>query len=99
VASNDGLHRSKDGAQTWNGWERAAGSLGRIPVYSLAQVTVDDRVTIYAGTTGGYVENVSTEAHSLAGTSGTLVRAGVYRYTTRSNPRILLPLALKRYAP
>ena len=98
AASNDGLYRSRDGAQTWDGWERASGSLGRIPVYSLAQVATDDRVVVYAGTTGGYVENVSIEAHALAGTSGTLVRAGVYRYTTRSNPRFHFPLALKRYA-
>jgi len=95
LATSDGLWRSRDGAQTWAGWERAAGSLGHVPVYSLAQVATDDRIILYAGTTGGYVE--STEALALASNGDTLVNAGVYRYTTRRNPRFCLPLVLKRY--
>ncbi len=95
LAANDGLWRSRDGGQTWPGWERAAGSLGRVPVYSLAQVATDDRIILYAGTTGGYVE--SAEGPELASSGGSLVNAGVYRYTARRNPRFCLPLALKRY--
>lgn len=96
LATSDGLWRSRDGAQTWAAWERAAGSLGRVAVYSLAQVATDDRIILYAGTTGGYVE--STEGPELASNGDTLVNAGVYRYTTRRNPRFCLPLVLKRYA-
>jgi photosystem II stability/assembly factor-like uncharacterized protein len=91
-----GLFRSTDGGQ-W--WQRAAGTLGRVPIYSLATVTATERVILYAGTAGGYVEGGGAQALSLANNDGTLVNAGVYRYTTRRTWDVYLPLVLKAYAP
>jgi photosystem II stability/assembly factor-like uncharacterized protein len=91
-----GLYRSTDGGQSW---ERAAGTLGYVPIYSLATVTATDRVILYAGTTGGYVEDGGAQGLSLANDNGTLVNAGVYRYTTRRTWELYLPLVFKAYAP
>jgi photosystem II stability/assembly factor-like uncharacterized protein len=93
-AAQQGLYRSTDGAQSW---QPAAGMLGRLPVYSLAVVTATDRVILYAGTTGGVVADTAS-ARTQANTDGTLVNAGVYRYTTRIT-RVYLPLIFKSYAP
>jgi photosystem II stability/assembly factor-like uncharacterized protein len=93
-----GLFRSTDGAQSWEGLERAAGTLGYVPIYSLATVTATDRVILYAGTTGGYVESGGAQALNLAN-DGTLVNAGVYRYTTRRTWELYLPLVFKVYTP
>lgn len=94
-AAIQGLYRSTDGAQSW---QRAAGVLGQVPVYALAVVTATDRVILYAGTTGGYVESGAAQALNAASDSGTLVSAGVYRYTTRRLTRhVYLPLVLRAY--
>lgn len=63
-------------------------------------VTTTDRVILYAGTTGGYVEGGAAQAWSQADTAnGTLVNAGVYRWTSRlPTARVYLPLVLKGYA-
>jgi photosystem II stability/assembly factor-like uncharacterized protein len=90
-----GLLRSTDGAQSW---QRAAGTLGHVPIYSLATVTATDRVILYAGTTGGYVEGGGAQALSLTTNDGTLVNAGVYRYTRRTW-RVYLPLVLRATVP
>jgi photosystem II stability/assembly factor-like uncharacterized protein len=97
--SGPGLYRSTDGSQTWSGWDRAAGSLGYVPVYALAEVTATDRVILYAGTTGGYVENGAAQVLNLANDDGALVNAGVYRYTTRRTWELYLPLVFKTYTP
>jgi photosystem II stability/assembly factor-like uncharacterized protein len=94
AASDQGLYRSADGAQSW---QRAAGVLGYVPVYSLACVTATDRVILYAGTTGGYAQAVGERGLNLAVADGTLVGAGVYRYTTRRSSAYL-PLVLKTYS-
>ena len=91
-----GLLRSTDGGQSW---QRAAGTLGHVPIYSLATVTATDRVILYAGTTGGYVESGAAQVLSAADNGGTLVNAGMYRYTTRRTFDLYLPLVLKAYAP
>ncbi|MFW6136334.1 MAG: IPT/TIG domain-containing protein [Chloroflexota bacterium] len=97
--SGPGLYRSEDGAQSW---ERATGELGRVPVYSADSVRVDDRVFLYAGTTGGYVGETDAQAFGTArfeaATQETLVNAGVYRYTRRPARKIYVPLVLKTYA-
>jgi photosystem II stability/assembly factor-like uncharacterized protein len=99
AAKPEGLFRSTDGAQSWAGWERASGVLGYVPIYSLATVTATDRVILYAGTTGGYVASGGAQALGLASAGGTLVNAGVYRYTTRSAWEVYLPLVFKVYTP
>jgi len=88
-ATGIGLLRSTDGAQSW---ERAAGTLGYVPIYSMATVTATDRVILYVGTTGGYVEGGVAQALDFANNGGTLVNAGVYRYTSRRGLRVYLPL-------
>jgi photosystem II stability/assembly factor-like uncharacterized protein len=94
AAALQGLFRSTDGVQSW---QPAAGALGHVPIYSLAVVTATDRVILYAGTTGGSVaETPSTRIQAKTG--GTLVSAGVYRYTTRIT-RVYLPLIFKSFAP
>jgi photosystem II stability/assembly factor-like uncharacterized protein len=91
-----GLFRSIDGAQSW---EQAAGVLGQVEIHSLATVTATDRVILYAGTTGGYVESGAAQALSLTNNDGTLVNAGVYRYTTRRTWQVYLPHMLRAYIP
>jgi hypothetical protein len=93
AAKPDGLFRSTDGAQSWEGWSRASGPLGHVPIYSLAT----DRVILYAGTTGGYAEPGEADALGFANDEGMLVQAGVYRYTTvgLGEGRIYLPLLLR----
>jgi photosystem II stability/assembly factor-like uncharacterized protein len=94
-----GLYRSDDGAQSW---ERATGELGRVPIYSIDSVRVDDRVFLYAGTTGGRVEDTASQAVSKATLGATaeetLVNAGVYRYTSRRARKVYLPLVLRSYS-
>lgn len=96
AATLQGLLRSTGGVQSW---ELAAGVLGHVPVYSLAVVTATDRVILYAGTTGGVVESGGAQVLSLANNDGTLVNAGVYRYTTRLAWEVYLPLVFKAYTP
>jgi photosystem II stability/assembly factor-like uncharacterized protein len=91
-----GLFRSIDGAQSW---EQAAGVLGQVEIHSLATMTATDRVILYAGTTGGYVESGAAQALSLTNNDGTLVNAGVYRYTTRRTWQVYLPHMLRAYIP
>ena len=91
-----GLFRSTDGAQSW---EQAAGVLGQVDIHSLATGTATDRVILYAGTTGGYVENGAAQELSLTNNDGTLVNAGVYRYTTRLIWQVYLPRVLRAYIP
>jgi photosystem II stability/assembly factor-like uncharacterized protein len=88
AASGQGLSYSTDGAQTW---QQVGGALGQIPVYSIAAVTTDDRVILYAGTTGGVVETSAIQHWDQSAAGSTLVNAGVYRYTTL-NMRLFLPL-------
>jgi hypothetical protein len=92
-AAAQGLYRSTDGAQSWS---RAAGALGYVPIYSVAVVTATDRVILYAGTTGGYVQDETAHMLSAAGSDGLLVSAGVYRQTTRLlTERVYLPVLLR----
>jgi photosystem II stability/assembly factor-like uncharacterized protein len=93
AATAGGLRCSLDGGQTWS---RAAGVLGYVPIYSLATLREGERVILYAGTAGGYVEGGAAGALSAVKPEGTLVNAGVYRYTTL-RPRwwVYLPLVLR----
>jgi len=94
AASGNGLFRSADAGQSWS---RANGVLGQLPIYSLATVTDTDRVFLYAGTTGGTVAGASQALGAAAvapAADGTLVNAGVYRYTSR-NVRVYLPLVIR----
>jgi photosystem II stability/assembly factor-like uncharacterized protein len=92
-AATDRLLRSTDGAQSWT---QAAGVLGQVPVYSLAAVEAEGRVVLYAGTTGGHVEGGAAGALSKVNAQGTLVNAGVYRYTTLRRWWVYLPLVLRQ---
>jgi photosystem II stability/assembly factor-like uncharacterized protein len=96
AATSDGLYWSIDGAQ---GWAPASGALGYVPIYSLAAVTATDRVILYAGTTGGYVESGTAQVSSSASDGAALVNAGVYRYTTQLAWEIYLPLLFKAHTP
>jgi photosystem II stability/assembly factor-like uncharacterized protein len=93
-----GLSRLNVDEEPWQ-WTQAPGVLGQVPVYSLATVTDTDRVFLYAGTTGGRVGETGTEALGAAGldaaADGTLVSAGVYRYTTRRARKLYLPLIIR----
>lgn len=88
-----GLYRSRDGAQTW---ERVPGALGSLPIYALDAATAEDRVFLYAGTTGGTVAAPATRAQ--AADASTLVSAGVYRFAQRTW-RVCLPVVLSSYTP
>jgi photosystem II stability/assembly factor-like uncharacterized protein len=89
--TDQGLLRSVDGGQSWNA---AAGALGHVPIYSLETVTDTDRLFLYAGTTGGRVQETGALAQGIAVENG-LVNAGVYRYTTRQMKKLYLPLILR----
>jgi photosystem II stability/assembly factor-like uncharacterized protein len=93
AATGGGLLRSANGGQSWS-W--AAGVLGKVPVYSLATVRDGERVILYAGTTGGYVEGGAAAALSQADAEGTLVNAGVYRYTSLRRWWVYLPLVVRQ---
>lgn len=92
AATTEGLYLSTDGAQSWS---RVAGELGYVPIYSLATVDAVDRTILYAGTTGGFVESGTAHMLGLRNLDGTLVSAGVYRYTTRRTWELYLPLEFK----
>nr|NIV29586.1 hypothetical protein [Anaerolineae bacterium] len=92
LAGGMGLRRSTDGGDSW---ERAAGVLGQVPVYSLAEAVTADRTVLYAGTTGGYVTAGGFQALSQPLADTTLVNAGVYRFTTRQGCKVYLPLVLR----
>lgn len=94
-AAQQGLYRSTDGGQSW---QRAAGALGRVPVYCLDAAEAEGRVILYAGTTGGQVQTDAAQTMDRAGTDSTLVNAGVYRYTTRlPTEHVYLPLVLRAH--
>jgi photosystem II stability/assembly factor-like uncharacterized protein len=93
AATGGGLLRSDNGGQSWS---RAAGVLGQVPVYSLATVRDGERVILYAGTTGGYVEGDASGRLGQVNSEGTLVNAGVYRYTTLRGWRVYLPLVVRQ---
>lgn len=83
-----GLYRSRDGAASW---ERAPGALSSAPIYALATERLDDRLFLYAGTTGGVV---SGGAQSALTRDVALISAGVYRHT-QATWRVYLPLTLR----
>jgi hypothetical protein len=79
-------------------WSEAAGLLGEIPVYAVAAVEAEDRIVLYAATTGGYVGDggtASAQASPLTSPANDLANAGVYRYTTRRAREVYLPLVLR----
>jgi photosystem II stability/assembly factor-like uncharacterized protein len=95
AATRGGLARSVDDGQSWS---EAAGLLGEIPVYAVAAVEAEDRIVLYAATTGGYVGDggtASAQASPLASPANDLANAGVYRYTTRRAREVYLPLVLR----
>lgn len=79
-AAVQGLYRSTDGAQTW---EQAFGELGQVPVYSLAFIQAENRDILYVSTSGGYVEQPTSQVSSIASGQGsaTILVGGVYRLT------------------
>jgi photosystem II stability/assembly factor-like uncharacterized protein len=94
AATPDGLKKSDNRGQSWTA---AAGTLGEVPVYAVAAVNTEDRVVVYAATTGGYVEPATHGLWTLTAPTGNLVNAGVYRYTSH-NLKVYLPLVLRSYA-
>jgi photosystem II stability/assembly factor-like uncharacterized protein len=93
VGAEAGLLRSTDGGDSWT---RASGALGWVPIYSLASVAATERVVLYAGTTGGTVEGGTSSALSQVNAEGTLVNAGVYRYTSLRRWWVYLPLVVRQ---
>ena len=93
AATGGGLLRSTDGGQSWSA---AAGVLGQVPVYSLATLREGERVILYVGTTGGYIEGGAAEALNQVNAEGTLVNAGVYRYTSLRRWWVYLPLVVRQ---
>ena len=91
VASYLGLLKSSDGGVSWR---RAEGDLARVPIYALANITTTDRSILYAGTTGGLV-TASLVRTVASDDAGTLVRAGVHRYTALRSYQIYLPLVIR----
>jgi photosystem II stability/assembly factor-like uncharacterized protein len=87
LATGLGLRRSTDGGDSWGS---AAGILGQVPVYSLAEAVTSDRTVLYAGTTGG-----EAQAAAASRASSDLISAGVYRLTTRRASQVYLPLVLR----
>jgi photosystem II stability/assembly factor-like uncharacterized protein len=98
AATGEGLFRMVEGGG-WMWWEPAAGLMGEVPVYSLATVTATDRVILYVGTTGGYVESDAAQGLDLASNDGLFVNAGVYRFTTRRTLELYLPFVVRVYEP
>ena len=93
AATGGGLLRSANHARSWS---PAPDVLGQVPVYSLATVRDDKRVIIYAGTTGGLVMTSTVHTLGQAASSGTLVNAGIYRYTSLRRWRVYLPLVVRQ---
>jgi hypothetical protein len=93
AATSDGLKKSNNRGQSWM---RAAGTLGEVPVYAVAAVNTEDRVVVYAATTGGYVEADTRGLGTLTTPNGNLVNAGVYRHTSRSL-QVYLPVVLRTH--
>ncbi|MCJ7548842.1 MAG: hypothetical protein MUQ30_04075, partial [Anaerolineae bacterium] len=91
VALSLGLLKSTDGGVNWT---PARGDLGHVPIYALATITTTDRSILYAGTTGGLVSPALARA-TLSTDAGTLVKAGVHRYTALRSYRIYLPLVIR----
>jgi photosystem II stability/assembly factor-like uncharacterized protein len=96
AATGEGLLRSANHAQSWS---PAPGTLGQVPIYSLATVREGKRVIVYAGTTGGFVVTATVRALDRAATSGSLASAGAYRYTTLRRTWRYLPLVFRGHTP
>ena len=95
VATGAGLYRSVDGAQTW---QRAAGALGQLEIWSLAGTTIGDRQILYAASVGGAVDSSAMQTGSQVQSNETLINAGVYRYTTGyTRHQVYLPLVVRAY--
>ncbi|HDQ71381.1 MAG TPA: hypothetical protein ENN19_04710, partial [Chloroflexi bacterium] len=93
ASTGAGLFRSIDGARTW---QRGAGALGHLHIWSIAGTTVDGRQILYVGTAGGELVGGGSQAMGLASGPEQLINAGVYRFTTLSAAqRIYLPLVLR----
>ena len=90
AATPTGLSRSLDRGTTW---ESVPGVLGYANVTALDAIQVDERTTLYAGITGGLVEE------GLLLSSQDMLGAGIYRYTYTKlilpHIRLLMPLVVK----
>jgi photosystem II stability/assembly factor-like uncharacterized protein len=78
AGSPTGLIRSFDCGLNWS---RMPGVLGYANIVSLDAVTVDERIILYLGTTGGNLEPLGS---LVSMQTSQMITAGVYRYTTRS---------------
>jgi photosystem II stability/assembly factor-like uncharacterized protein len=74
----DGLSKSEDSGQSWS---KAEGSLGQVPIYSVEVGESGGRFVLYVSTCGGYVTTSVTGVEGVV-QSGSLVEAGVYRWTS-----------------
>jgi photosystem II stability/assembly factor-like uncharacterized protein len=92
AATESGLYRSSDGAQSW---QPVDGVLGQVQIHSLAVAADEERAILYVGTGGGLV-SATPDLNLPAVISETPVDAGVYRSTTRLfQYHVYLPLVLK----
>ena len=102
AATWTGLFRSTNYGRAWN---RAAGPLGHVPVFSVATAADQGRTVIYVGTVGGSLERRwMPTAEGLpvppayGGRTKVVIEAGVYRQTVVHGPAattIYLPIVLK----
>ena len=89
IATWFGVYSSSDAGDTF---ERATGVLGGLHVMALGSAEQDGHTILYAATNGG--EAATTSSSSASGrskalaTSGTLVRAGIYRFVQVPAPTV-----------
>jgi photosystem II stability/assembly factor-like uncharacterized protein len=89
ASDTTGLCFSSDAGDTWT---RAAGLLGQIQITALTSANADGHTILYAATNGGQAGTTSGRAARAAGasraTTGTLVKAGIYRFVQVPAPTI-----------
>ncbi len=92
-AAQQGLYRSADSGQTW---EKAAGALGQVPIYTMAFAQTENRNILYVSTTGGYVDQSGNPSANIVNEQGpaSIFSGGVYRQTLTFY-HLFLPLSAR----
>jgi len=94
AATCEGLYRTSNGGQTW--W-KSQGAMGKLEIWSLTGVRVDEREILFAATVGGSLLTASPDAEAINLTAEPLANAGVYRLTTvQSEHHYFLPFVVKK---